>query len=75
MCTPGKLSSLFSKRYDWELLGKCSMSLFAFVKQKFLANLSINSSRHFPQLPTEDMSSNFFLIREAGDMVWQEERK
>lgn len=41
---------LFPMRYDLELFGKCSTSLFAFVKENCQAKLALNYSRHFHQL-------------------------
>lgn len=70
MCTPGKLASLCCKHCDWELLGKCSMSLFAFVKPKPTSGLTL--PHIFLKLPTENIFSNFFLVMQAGAMDQQE---
>jgi len=73
MCTPGKLSSLFSKYYDWELLGKCSVSLFAFVKQKPTSVLTLPDI--FLCYPQKNILSNFFPVVHAEGMDQQEVRK
>lgn len=56
---------LFPMRYDLELFGKCSTTLFAFVKENCQAKLALNYSRHSDIFISYNRKLFFFLLMQA----------